>query len=114
MDFITSESVAQLTARYRARIADAEATKATAPLADVFKVALGELEAANVAEGVAAGPPPPDRLLDAAEVAARLGMKRKHVYNRAAAWPFTRRLGQRTLRFSERGLEQWIAKRGAR
>jgi predicted DNA-binding transcriptional regulator AlpA len=54
----------------------------------------------------------PDRLLTAEEVASRLGLKdRRAVYRRADGWPFTRRLGNGTLRFSEKGLEKWQARR---
>jgi predicted DNA-binding transcriptional regulator AlpA len=54
----------------------------------------------------------PDKLLKAEEVAERLGLKdRRAVYRRADSWPFTRRLGDGTLRFSERGLERWQAGR---
>ena len=49
-----------------------------------------------------------DRLIDATEVARRLGLSKKAVYNRAASWPFTRRLGKATMRFSERGLETYL------
>ena len=49
-----------------------------------------------------------DRLLTATEVAAQLGLSRKAVYNHAASWQFTRRLGKATLRFSERGLENYL------
>lgn len=50
----------------------------------------------------------PDRLLTAVEVAERLGLKdRRAVYRRADSWPFTRRVGDGTLRFSERGLARW-------
>jgi hypothetical protein len=60
----------------------------------------------------------PDRLLSAEAVAERLGLldkegkpDRRKVYRRADSWPFTRRLGDGTLRFSQRGLERWQAGR---
>lgn len=52
-----------------------------------------------------------DRLLSAREVAERLGMDRRAVYRRADKWPFTRRLGPNTVRFSERGLDRWLKTR---
>ena len=51
--------------------------------------------------------PTPDRLLSAAEVAARLGVPVRYVYRHARAWPFTRRLSPKTLRFSALGLDRW-------
>jgi hypothetical protein len=60
----------------------------------------------------------PDRLLSAEEVAERLGLldregnpDRRKVYRRADSWPFTRRVGGGTLRFSEKGLRRWEASR---
>lgn len=52
----------------------------------------------------------PDRLISAAEVARRMGVKRKHVYQHADEWPFTRRLGAKVLRFEEKGFERWLAR----
>lgn len=52
-----------------------------------------------------------DRLLTVDEAAARLGLTAKALYRRAARLPFTRKLGARTLRFSEKELERWLASR---
>jgi hypothetical protein len=49
-----------------------------------------------------------DRLLTAADLSARLGLTIAQVYRRAGGWLFTRRLGRRTLRFSEQGLERYM------
>lgn len=49
-----------------------------------------------------------DRLLTVEEVADIMGKKKKFVYNKADSWPFTRRPSERTLRFSERGLYEWL------
>ena len=51
-----------------------------------------------------------DQLLTAKAAAERLGVDERWIYRRADSLPFTKRLGERTLRFSERGLEQWLAK----
>ncbi len=59
------------------------------------------------------GPKAPDRLLDAKEAAERLGVKAKWLYSHADRLPFTRRLGGRTLRFSEQGLTRWMETRKA-
>ena len=49
----------------------------------------------------------PDRLLTAAQAAQRLGVAKRWIYRKADELPFTRRLTEGTLRFSERGLERW-------
>jgi predicted DNA-binding transcriptional regulator AlpA len=109
-----SDTLAALAA-YPSRVADLE-PDAVPPL-------LGELEALKAALWVRlqapAAPTPtptngkgPDKLLKAEEVAERLGLKdRRAVYRRADSWPFTRRLGDGTLRFSERGMDRWQANR---
>jgi predicted DNA-binding transcriptional regulator AlpA len=51
----------------------------------------------------------PDRLLKASEVAERLGVSKKWVYENRAALPFTRRIGS-ALRFDAEGLERWLAR----
>lgn len=57
------------------------------------------------------GRKPSDHLLDAKEAAERLGVKPKWLYSHADRLPFTRRLGGRTLRFSEQGLIRWMESR---
>jgi len=52
----------------------------------------------------------PDRLLTAEDAAKRLGVSRRYIYSHADTYAFTRRLGPKTLRFSERGLERWLAR----
>jgi len=49
-----------------------------------------------------------DRLLTPEQAAARLGLTVRQVYRRAHRFPFTTRLGRRTLRFSEAGLNRWL------
>ena len=48
-----------------------------------------------------------DHLLTAQETAERLGVSARWVYRKADELPFTRRIGEGTLRFSERGMERW-------
>jgi len=55
-------------------------------------------------------PAEPDRLLSAAEVAARIHCSTRLVYARARTWPFTVRDG-RLVRFSASGLDRWLANR---
>ena len=56
----------------------------------------------------------PERLLTASEVAERLGCSTRYVYAKADSFPFTRRLASRVVRFSLRGLEQWLSRHGKR
>jgi hypothetical protein len=51
-------------------------------------------------------------LLTAAEAGARLGLTAREVYRRADRWPFTRRLGPKTLRFDAAGLEKYLGRNG--
>ena len=55
--------------------------------------------------------PATDRLLNVAEACQRLGVKDRWLYRHAAALPFAKRLSAHALRFSERGLEKYIAAR---
>ena len=52
-----------------------------------------------------------DNLLDVAEAAQRMGVKERWLYTHHKELPFSRKLGPKTLRFSERGLERWLSKR---
>jgi excisionase family DNA binding protein len=51
-----------------------------------------------------------DRLLTVREAAQRLGVSTRYIYGHVDRYPFARRLGPKTLRFSERGLEKWLAR----
>jgi predicted DNA-binding transcriptional regulator AlpA len=51
-----------------------------------------------------------DRLLKIADAAAKLSVSPDYLYRHAEKLPFTVRDGRR-LRFSEHGIEQWIARR---
>lgn len=55
--------------------------------------------------------PKPDRLLNVEAVADVLDVDARYVYDHADDWPFTRRISQRKLRFSERGLYRWLDSR---
>ena len=45
-------------------------------------------------------------LIDVEEAARRLGVTRRFVYRHAKDWPFTRKIGPKTLRFEPAGLEK--------
>ena len=62
---------------------------------------------------VVTSPETDDRLMTVEEVAARLDVTPQWVYRHAGEWSFTRRLGRRTLRFSEAGLRAYLARRRA-
>jgi len=87
---------------------------ATAPVANVLRAIIGELQALDGASGVPDPPAPvEDRLLTAQEVAVRVHTNAKWVYRAAAAGrlPFARHLSPGVLRFSDVGLRQWLARR---
>jgi predicted DNA-binding transcriptional regulator AlpA len=51
-----------------------------------------------------------DRLVKVDEAAEALGMSKSELYKTADDYPFTLRIG-RLLRFSQRGIDTWIARR---
>lgn len=95
-------TLADYIATLERRAAEADAVSATAPLADVYKALAAELR--DVKDTNTAGP---DRYLTADEVAARLNVSKRVVYQHADRWPFTQRVG-RVVRFSERGFLRWL------
>ena len=95
-------NLTELRERLTQRAQDAETVQATAPVASVLKWVLDEKVSLNGDR-----PQQPDHMLTAAELAERLSVSLRHVYDHADQWPFTKRFG-RTLRFSERGLERWL------
>jgi predicted DNA-binding transcriptional regulator AlpA len=84
----------------------------------VFLAALAALQTRAAARmALAASPPYPapepaaETLLDARTAAARLGMSTDWLYRNKDKLPFTRRVGTRTVRFSESGITRWLATR---
>jgi len=67
---------------------------------------IGAAESNNADHGSGAA----DRLLTVPELAEALSVDERWVYRHANTFPFTRRLSDRTLRFSQRGLERWLEK----
>ena len=55
-----------------------------------------------------------DRLLTITEAAQRINVRPRWIYSCQKRLPFVRRLGARTLRVSEQGLEKWLVKSGQR
>ena len=58
------------------------------------------------------GTPQEERLLTARAVAALAGVSTRWVYEHADELPFTKRLSADTVRFSERGFREWLARAG--
>ena len=55
-----------------------------------------------------------DRLLNAKEAAAKLGVSQDYLYRYSSKLPFTVRLGGRQVRFSEAGIDRYIRQRMGR
>jgi hypothetical protein len=55
--------------------------------------------------------PEAEHLLTPQEAAASLGVTVTWLYRHASTLPFTRRLSRKALRFSETGLQRWLAGR---
>lgn len=101
----------ELVADLERQVLDAERHHSTAPVADVLRAVVEELQPIVHTGGLdGAAAVAPDRMLTAREVAERLKMSVRWVYQHADDLPFARRIGK-ALRFSERGLEAWLRDR---
>lgn len=100
-------TLAELRDRLVLRASDAAAMHASAPVADVLAVVLAELETVQGNGTASASAPGPDRLLTAAEAAARLAVPVRYVYAHAARLPFVVRVG-RKVRCSEARLARYL------
>jgi predicted DNA-binding transcriptional regulator AlpA len=87
----------------------AEAMNATAPVAAVIRHLIPKIQELTIEPSNSGDRP--DVMLRAAEVAQRLGISRRTAYKSADYWPFTRRYPSGSVRFSERGMERWLARR---
>ena len=58
--------------------------------------------------------PEPDRLLTAAEAAARLGTSLGWLKRHASTLPFTKKLSGKIVRFSSRGIDRYVGRGGGR
>jgi len=57
-------------------------------------------------------PEEPDKLLDAAAAAERLGVTVRWIYGRSSSLPFAVKLpNSRAVRFSARGIGKWLARK---
>lgn len=90
-----------------------EALVQTAKALRAHADALEALAAVTVAQTVPVPSPQDgdDRLLTVNEAAALLGTSTDWLYRRSSTLPFARKLGPRTLRFSERGLRRYMDSR---
>ena len=107
-------TLTDLQAMLERRAAEAEREGATAPVANVYRLVLGELAKVNGnGNGDSDGrvPAGPDVLLTAGQVAERLHCSPRYVYAHAGAFPFTVRLAPHAVRFSASGLDHWLATR---
>ena len=101
-------TAAQLVADLERRALEAERIGATAPVAAIYRALAADVASLN---GNGSAPAPrPDHLLTAREVAPRLGCSVRYVYSHAKDFAFTVRMGN-LVRFSEAGLERWLARR---
>jgi excisionase family DNA binding protein len=107
--------------RTPAELLDAPERALDLPLheAAAMLVRVGALEAmlrARLASPVpaspCASPAAEDRLLTTDQAAARLGVTRNWLYRHATKLPFARKLSRKALRFSEAGLNRYLAKKG--
>lgn len=83
------------------------------PRGSSITLSVDDLLAAVTQAGASAEPTSEanSRLLSVAEVALRLGVSKKYVYQHSKRWPFRRKLpGDKAVRFEERGLERWLAR----
>ena len=85
------------------------AAVATCPRATLPAV-LAAVAARMASEPGAAEPNSQGELLTAEQAGRRLGLTARQVYRRADRWPFTRRLGPKTLRFDAAGLELYLGR----
>ena len=84
------------------------------PLEGLHAIVGGYLRARRITlDGVREAPQPePDHLLKVKEAAGRIGVSRDTLYRNADDYPFTRRTEHpRALRFSERGIADWMESR---
>jgi excisionase family DNA binding protein len=95
--------------RLERQIAAEKAYESSAPVASVLSAVLDDVRQLQL-ESSGNGDRP-DRMLRAEEVARRLSVSVRTVYKNRKGWPFAKELPGRSVRFSEQGLEKWLARR---
>ena len=105
-------TLTELRATLERRAAEAEAEGATAPVANVYRLVLGELAQVDGGNGGAplTARAEPERLLTVPEVAQRLQVKRTFVYDHRKALGGVA-LSRRALRFPEAAVSRYLARR---
>ena len=105
-------TLADLRAVLERRVIEAEAEGATAPVANVYRLVLGELAKMNGGNGGSAPAvsTEPDRMLTVPEVAQRLRVKTRFVYAHRKALGGVA-LSKRALRFPETAVDRYLARR---
>lgn len=107
-------TLADLLLDLQRRAQEAEQVGAQAPVAAVLAMVIDKVRALD-GNGASAPPPsapaPEDRLLTVEQAAGRMGVSVPWLYRHARRLPFARRLGARTLRFSEASLTAYLARR---
>ena len=93
----------ELRKRLENRLSDAEAMNTTAPVADVLRVVLRELETVN---GVPDAPPSPDRLVSLEDASEQIGVTVRWL--RENRPPYVVELSPKALRVSQRKLDNWV------
>lgn len=94
-------------------LSQSEAAALLVQLASLQAAIAARLGVADSGAGVGSKPTEEDRLLTAEDVAKHFGRSVEWVYRQAKHWNFTRRVTRRTLRFSEAGLQRFLAHRRA-
>lgn len=103
-------TLAELVGMLERRAAEAEREGATAPVANVYRLVLGELATLNGLNGPAPTAVAPDRMLTAPEVAQRIRASRRFVYAHRKALGGVA-LSKRALRFPESAITHYLARR---
>jgi len=93
------------------RLTSTEAAAMLVELASLQAAVAGRLRTLPATEEVSRAVREEDRLLTAEDVAGRFGRSVAWVYRQAPQWSFTRRVTRRTVRFSELGLQRFLAQR---
>ena len=104
-------TLAELRQRLQARAVEADAMRATAPVADTLRLVLAEIVTVNGTSNEAVPVSTPDLLLTVPDAATRLAVAPRWLYAHADDFPFTVRLPGRRLRFRAAGIAAWLERR---